>query len=258
MPASPSARAPASRPAEAPTARRRGPRPRAESEQLRARILDCAEKLFAEHGFHGTSIRDIASAADVQLALVGYHYGTKEDLLDSVLGRRATVLHAERMEALATARERHGHGPIPISELFEGYTSCFLARASRREGGWRSYSTLVASLANTAAWGPMVSKHYDDAARAYIAELERSCPGADPELVHQGFFFMIAVMVAVCSRPGRIERLSMMRFKSGEIAPLSTSMALFIDGGFRNLVGITDRDKERNHAPARRIKRGRE
>jgi AcrR family transcriptional regulator len=224
---------------------------------MRVGILDCAEKLFAEHGFHGTSIRDIASAADVQLALVGYHFGSKEDLLDSVLGRRATVLHAERMQALEAARLRHRGGLVPVAELFDGYASCFLARASRRDSGWRNYSTLVASLANTGQWGALVSKHYDNAARAYLAELERSCPDVNPELIHQSFFFMIAIMVAVCSRPGRIERLSMMRFRSSEIGSLSASISLFVEGGFRNLVGSGDRGEAspEGHLPSRRVKR---
>lgn len=174
--------------------------------------------------------------ADVQLALVGYHFGSKEDLLDNVLGRRATVLHAERLQFLQEAHARHGAKPVPVAELFDGYVSCFLARASRRDAGWRNYATLVASLANTAQWGTLVSKHYDDAARAYLQELERSCPGVDSELIHQGFFFMIAIMVAVCSRPGRIERLSQSRFKSSEVAQLSASVSMFVEGGFRELI----------------------
>ncbi len=203
---------------------------------MRARILDCAEKLFAEHGFHGTSIRDIAGMADVPLALIGYHFGSKEDLLDRVLGRRATVLHAERLEALEKAQARHGGGPVPVADLFDAYASCFLARASRRDAGWRNYATLVASLANSAQWGSLVSKHYDDAARAYLQELERSCPEMDPELIHQGFFFMISIMVAVCSRPGRIERLSLARFKSSDISRLAQSISLFAEGGFFHLM----------------------
>lgn len=216
--------------------KRRGPRPRGESERLRIHILDCAEKLFAEHGFHGTSIRDIAGLADVQLALVGYHFGSKENLLDSVLARRATVCHSERMEFLEQARTRYGKRPIPVAELFDGYAACFLSRASRSDTGWRNYATLVANLANAAQWSSLISKHYDDGARAYLKELERSCPGSESEHVHQAFFFMIAVMVAVCSRPGRIERLSQMRFKSSEVTQLARSVSLFVEGGFHNLV----------------------
>src|ERR1700759_5610923 len=77
--------------------RKRVAQPRADSEQTRERILDSAEKLFAWHGFHGTSIRDIAIDADYQFALIGYHFGSKLDLMDRVVGRRSEVLNAERL-----------------------------------------------------------------------------------------------------------------------------------------------------------------
>ncbi len=49
-------------------------------EQLR-RILKCAAKIFAEKGFHRTSIRDIARATEMSLAGLYYYFRTKEELL---------------------------------------------------------------------------------------------------------------------------------------------------------------------------------
>ena len=48
------------------------------------RILDAAEKLFAIHGFDGTSLRAITTEAKVNLASVNYHFQTKEALMDAV------------------------------------------------------------------------------------------------------------------------------------------------------------------------------
>lgn len=203
---------------------------------MRIRILDCAEELFADHGFHGTSIRDIASMAEVQIALVGYHFGSKENLLDNVLARRATVCYTERMEFLEDARKRYGDRPIPVGELFDGFVACFLSQESRSDPGWKNYGVLVANLANTAQWSSLISKHYDDGARAYLKELQRWCPEADPESVYRAFFFMIALLVAICSRPGRIERMSDQQFKSSDITQMARSASLFVEGGFHNLV----------------------
>src|SRR5690606_737675 len=47
-------------------------------------ILNAAEKLFEEKGFDGTSVRDIAKAADVNLAMISYYFGSKEKLLDTL------------------------------------------------------------------------------------------------------------------------------------------------------------------------------
>lgn len=48
-------------------------------------ILQVAEKLFAEKGFDGTSIRDISKAAEVNVAMVSYYFGSKEKLLESLV-----------------------------------------------------------------------------------------------------------------------------------------------------------------------------
>ena len=55
--------------------------------ETKARILDAAELLFAEHGFKDTSLRTITSKAGVNLASVNYHYGDKKTLVRAVLGR---------------------------------------------------------------------------------------------------------------------------------------------------------------------------
>lgn len=53
-------------------------------------ILRVAESLFAEKGFDGTSIRDIAKEAKINIAMVSYYFGSKEQLLESIILNRAT------------------------------------------------------------------------------------------------------------------------------------------------------------------------
>lgn len=53
-------------------------------------ILQVAERLFAEKGFDGTSIRDIAKEASINIAMVSYYFGSKEQLLESIILHRAT------------------------------------------------------------------------------------------------------------------------------------------------------------------------
>ncbi|HEX5026167.1 MAG TPA: TetR family transcriptional regulator [Agriterribacter sp.] len=55
----------------------------------RIHILDAAEQLFAEKGFDGTSVRDIAGQANVNLAMISYYFGSKEKLLVSLIEHRS-------------------------------------------------------------------------------------------------------------------------------------------------------------------------
>lgn len=55
----------------------------------RLHILDAAEELFADRGFEGTSVRDIAGLAGVNLAMISYYFGSKEKLLIALVEYRA-------------------------------------------------------------------------------------------------------------------------------------------------------------------------
>jgi AcrR family transcriptional regulator len=72
----------------------------ATSADTKTRILDAAEALFTEHGFEATSLRQLTSAAGVNLAAVNYHFGSKEELFQAVLTRRLDPMNQERIELL--------------------------------------------------------------------------------------------------------------------------------------------------------------
>ena len=78
-------------------------------QRARERILRAAETLFATHGFHGASMRDIAAAADLPLATVVYHFARKEQLYAALLHEIA----ADIMAGLADA----GGGDALIARL---------------------------------------------------------------------------------------------------------------------------------------------
>ncbi|MFD0389603.1 TetR/AcrR family transcriptional regulator [Tistrella bauzanensis] len=74
------------------------------------RILDAAERLFAEHTYAGVSLRTITAEANVNLAAVNYHFGSKDALLQAVFHRRARDLNRERVSLLAEIEARAGGG----------------------------------------------------------------------------------------------------------------------------------------------------
>ncbi len=51
-------------------------------------IIDIAEKLFAERGFDGTSVRDIADEAGINVAMISYYFGSKEKLMEALFELR--------------------------------------------------------------------------------------------------------------------------------------------------------------------------
>lgn len=71
----------------------------------RERILRASEPLFADWGFHGTSMRDVAEASELPLATVVYHFAKKEKLYGALLGEIATHLMGDMDAARKAAAE---------------------------------------------------------------------------------------------------------------------------------------------------------
>lgn len=85
------------------------------------RILDAAEKLFGENGFDATSLRDITTEADVNLAAVNYHFQSKESLIEAVIMRGAGPMNQQRLAMLEAA------GPSPtIEQIVEAFIAPIL------------------------------------------------------------------------------------------------------------------------------------
>lgn len=202
---------------------------------MRNEILDAAEELFAEIGYDGTSIRDIANMAGVRLALVSYHVGNKEAIFDGVIARRASVLADLRNEMLDNALRRANGAPLPIEDIVTGYVFPFVERSSHGGKGWNNYIRLVARLANSPQWDAIIGKYYDDVARRYIEEFGRALPALDHLEVMHRFSFMIGTMLAIVSEPGRVERLSKRQVAADNLETIFQSMLPFLAAGFRSL-----------------------
>ena len=114
--------------------------------KTRERILDTAEDLFANQGISGTSLRALTRAADVNLAAVHYHFGSKDELILEVLRDKIRPVNEERSRRLAALES----GPDDLT--LEGILVCFIEPALRvgRVGSLssfpdtpRSFSALV-------------------------------------------------------------------------------------------------------------------
>lgn len=76
------------------------------SPDTKDRILAAAEALFMEQGYAATSLRAITAQANVNLAAVNYHFGSKEALIREVFDRRLGPLNQARLDYLAGSSSR--------------------------------------------------------------------------------------------------------------------------------------------------------
>src|SRR5438552_751878 len=78
------------------------------SDQTRTAILAAAERLYAERGFGDVTLRDIVAEANVNLAAVNYHFGSKDELIAELFVSRSLALNRERLRELRAAEDQGG------------------------------------------------------------------------------------------------------------------------------------------------------
>ena len=74
-------------------------------------IMEAAEELFAEKGFDGTSVRDVAKEAGVNLAMISYYFGSKEKLMESLFKYRGEFIKLQ-LESMLENKELSSLGKV--------------------------------------------------------------------------------------------------------------------------------------------------
>jgi AcrR family transcriptional regulator len=93
--------------------------------KVRDRLLDSAEELFCEHGFEGTGIRDIAAAADCNIASVNYYFGGKEKLYREVWRRYLITMRDTRISSINKVMSESG-GRAELEDLLRSFAETFV------------------------------------------------------------------------------------------------------------------------------------
>ncbi len=161
------------------------------------RILDAAEKLFADHGFDGTSMRAVTAEAQVNLAAAHYHFGSKEALLTAVLARRLDPINRQRLEMLDALEARDPNQAIDdlLRAFFE---PAFREIGALGETGIRfvQLAGRMHSAAN-ARVRTLFMQRFRGVITRFVPAFHRALPGLSAGDLHWKLHFMIGAMAHV-------------------------------------------------------------
>ncbi len=158
----------------------------ARSLETRARILDAAEVLFAEKGLEYASMRGITTAAQVNLAAVNYHFGSKEGLVVAVYVRRLRPVSAERLQMLDSAERRT---TLKLEDVLLAYIAPVLRLLHDPKGGGDVFIRLLARALYEP--GAYLAQLYKEEMEPMLARFQAALARCLPKLSSEELFWRL-------------------------------------------------------------------
>lgn len=228
---------------------------RARAAATRERILDAAERLFAERGFAGTSLRDITSEARVNLAAVNYHFGSKDELFLAAVVRRLEPVNRRRLELLREAESRSD--PPRLEDVARAFVQP-VVEARDGSGGMGALPKLMARVVGEpGGWAEKILPlTFGEVAARFLAALERALPGVPRAGLLWGLVFSAGVLSHYVLLGDLIGRIGAGAMDAARTEETAARMTAYIAAGLRGLAEEPHRNgRRKNTADAKRGKK---
>jgi AcrR family transcriptional regulator len=165
-------------------------------------IISVAERLFAERGFAGTTLRNVIGEADVNLAAVHYHFGSKEELFRAVVKQFARPIVEQE---LALLKQLQTGGRVPsVEEILTAVLTPgleFLAQAKELLPVHTQF--MGRCWAEPEPLKSIVRDEFAASMEAFLDVLQRALPERSRSQLAWKFNLVIAALIRVQSEAGQ-------------------------------------------------------
>jgi AcrR family transcriptional regulator len=161
------------------------------------KLLDAAERLFATQGFAAVSLRQIIAEADVNVAAVHYHFGSKQELLDQVIMRKAGPVNRERLELLDRA-EADANGNPEV----EAILGAFMLPMAQTATDNPLFPKLMGRMQSEGILSEVIERNFQPVITRFLVALRKAVPHLpDNEFRWRIHFMQGAIAGAMSSEP---------------------------------------------------------
>lgn len=199
-----------------------------------ARILRAAEKLFAEGGFDGVTVRQISLEAGTPLASINHHFGNKEGLYRAIFDLHSQVISEQRLVGIEIALMEPDLDKRLVL-LVQALAVPLLRLRARDTGAY--YSSMLAREATDprGIHRHIIEELYDGVSLRMIEELAVCLPGRSRDQIHWAYHSMLGAVIFIMADNGRISRLSGGSCDPNNDRVTTQNLVPFLANGFRGL-----------------------
>ncbi len=202
-------------------------------EARRTRIMDAAEALFAERGYYGCSLRDVAALAESNLGLLNYYFRSKEDLFHEIVDRRRDDLYALIRDSLAGAGDA-GDPRRAVEAVIRAFIAPFLYVSAHGEPGMRNYVRLTSNFMSSYRAPELQGwlTKLQPVSHMLVDRLRQLLPGLDDRSLFAGIYLLEAALIFMVQDPGFVDDLTQGTHDAARIDGLVEYAAPFFAAGF--------------------------
>ncbi|WP_417601434.1 TetR family transcriptional regulator [Pararhodobacter oceanensis] len=205
-------------------------------------ILDAAEEVFAENGFHGATTRVIADKAQANSALIHYYFGNKEKLFEAVFARRSEAINEERRQQLTRLRQANR---VTLEAILDALLRPTVTLGRDPSRGGAHYARLLVHVASgTDERSQRLTKErYNAIATLFIDQIAAITPGLTRDDAVLCYLNAIAIGMSLMAPTGRAEDLSQGDLRDDDIDAIIAGAVRFISAGIRAIAAAKEREQ---------------
>lgn len=213
----------------------------------RAQIVLTAERLFAGHGIAATSLRTVVAEAGVNVAAVHYHFGSKEELVRTVLRRRVDPMNAERLRMLDAAEAAGDNAPDRLERIIEALVAPPLRLSRDREAGGAQFMKLIGRTFAEAddRLRQMFFEMFEEVVRRFFPAFQLACPHLPPATLFWRCHFLIGAMAHTMCEGEAVKMYSAGVCDTNDIEGIIRQLVTFTAAGLREEDIVSARSRPR-------------
>ena len=200
--------------------------------KLKEKILDAAEIAFAEGGYTGISVRDIAERAGVNQGLIRYYFDPKEQLFDEVYKRRGGLLSGHRHVLLDRLLE--SGKPLRVEDIIRAYLQPQWDLKHSGEAG-AAFAQLQSRLHSEPEEHALRLRKevYDASVKRYVDVLAQVLPQLPRRTIGLRMSFLVGTYMFMLNDLGRIEDLTEGKIQHLSKDEMLDNMVAFLSAGMQ-------------------------
>ena len=208
----------------------------AANRRVQDRLLNAAEELFCEHGFESANIRDIAAAANCNIAAVNYYFGGKDKLYTEVWRRHLLLMRQTRIASIDKVMSR-SEGQPRLEDLLSSYANAFIKPMVDESRGRRFIKLMAREMVDRHLPQNMfLEEMIIPVMTALQRALVRTCPGLEQQKAQLAILSIVGQLIHTVLAETMFEQTDNPNIPKFDLTEVLNHIVKFSAAGIRAMI----------------------